>query len=157
MPAISLVSVCILLATTVFILLSFLAPVITATDDTINMNPLMDLKEEWLTPLKEGDKVPEATFVIRVRTDATDEPNPFDWKTMTTEDYFGGKRVVLFALPGAFTPTCSTTHLPGYEKLYEEIKQQGVDDVYCKYIVFIGIMICACDDGERVCMNESGG
>ena len=42
-----------------------------------------------------------------------------------------GKRVVVFALPGAFTPTCSSTHLPGYEKHYEAIKACGVDDVYC--------------------------
>ncbi len=50
---------------------------------------------------------------------------------MTSNDLFIGKRVVLFALPGAFTPTCSSTHLPGYEKHYDEIRQLGVDEVYC--------------------------
>lgn len=50
---------------------------------------------------------------------------------MTSEDYFAGKRVVLFSLPGAFTPTCSSTHLPGYDKLYNEIKSAGIDEVYC--------------------------
>ena len=50
---------------------------------------------------------------------------------LTTDDYFKGKRVVLFALPGAFTPTCSSTHLPGYESTYETIRQLGIDEVYC--------------------------
>lgn len=44
---------------------------------------------------------------------------------------FKGKRVVLFSLPGAFTPTCSSTHLPGYEEAYDAIKACGVDEVYC--------------------------
>ena len=50
---------------------------------------------------------------------------------LTTDDYFKGKRVVLFALPGAFTPTCSTSHLPGYESAYADILKLGIDDVYC--------------------------
>jgi thioredoxin-dependent peroxiredoxin len=50
---------------------------------------------------------------------------------VTSYDLFQGKRVVVFALPGAFTPTCSTTHLPGYEKNYETIRSLGVDEVYC--------------------------
>jgi peroxiredoxin len=55
----------------------------------------------------------------------------FDWKDVTSDDYFKGKRVILFALPGAFTPTCSSTHLPGYEATYEEILKLDIDDVYC--------------------------
>lgn len=54
----------------------------------------------------------------------------FDWISENSEDIFGGKRVVLFALPGAFTPTCSSTHLPGYEANYDEIIEQDVDEVY---------------------------
>jgi thioredoxin-dependent peroxiredoxin len=50
---------------------------------------------------------------------------------LTTADYFGNKRVVVFSLPGAFTPTCSSTHLPGYENHYKEILAQGVDEIYC--------------------------
>lgn len=83
--------------------------------------------------LREGDAVPDVTFKTRVR-DASLEgkvENPFVWKDMTTKDYFGGKRVVVFSLPGAFTPTCSATHLPGYEKHYDEMKGLGVDEVYC--------------------------
>eukprot|EP01036_Dinobryon_divergens_P043147 gene43147-57404_t len=50
---------------------------------------------------------------------------------VTSADLFKGKRAVVFSLPGAFTPTCSSTHLPGYEKNYEAIKALGIDDVYC--------------------------
>ena len=77
------------------------------------------------------EKVPDVVFKTRVRDESIGGDNPFRWQDRTTQDIFGGKRVVLFALPGAFTPTCSSTHLPGYEKLYEEIKAQGVDEVIC--------------------------
>lgn len=93
-----------------------------------------DLPTEWTTPLSAGDKVPDVTFATRTRIeeDANNSAeNPFDWKTLTTDSYFAGKRVVVFSLPGAFTPTCSATHLPGYEAAYEEILAAGVDDVYC--------------------------
>lgn len=55
----------------------------------------------------------------------------YDWVKETSEDIFKDKRVVLFALPGAFTPTCSSTHLPGYEAKYEDILSQDVDEIYC--------------------------
>mgnify|MGYP001434412977 CR=1 FL=1 len=54
----------------------------------------------------------------------------YDWVQETSEDIFAGKRVVVFSLPGAFTPTCSSTHLPGYEAKYDEIIEQDVDEVY---------------------------
>ena len=57
--------------------------------------------------------------------------NDWTWVEETSEDLFKGKRVVLFALPGAFTPTCSTTHLPGYEANYEKILEQDIDEIYC--------------------------
>eukprot|EP01033_Poteriospumella_lacustris_P008924 gene8924-6406_t len=81
--------------------------------------------------LKEGDRVPAVTFKARVRDDAIGGSNPFKWKDITSADLFANKRVVLFSLPGAFTPTCSSTHLPGFDKHYDEIKKLGVDDVYC--------------------------
>lgn len=77
------------------------------------------------------DKVPNVVFKARVRDESVEGPNPFRWQDLTTEGIFGGKRVVLFALPGAFTPTCSSTHLPKYEELYEEFKALGVDQVIC--------------------------
>ncbi|MEO0411132.1 MAG: peroxiredoxin [Pseudomonadota bacterium] len=75
--------------------------------------------------------VPDVTFKTRVRNDALEGDNPFEWKDLTTDDIFAGKKVALFALPGAFTPTCSSTHLPGYEAHYEEFKKLGVDEVIC--------------------------
>jgi peroxiredoxin len=76
-------------------------------------------------------RAPHATFKTRVRNDALGGPNPFGWQDLTSDDIFAGKRVVLFALPGAFTPTCSTSHLPRYEELYDEFKALGVDAVVC--------------------------
>ncbi len=80
--------------------------------------------------ITEGITLPEITFKTRTRVSEEGE-NPFDWKDMTTQDYFSGKRCVLFALPGAFTPVCSASHLPDYEKLYNDIKAKGIDEVYC--------------------------
>ena len=91
------------------------------------------LPVEYSTPVQEGDRIPrDVSFQTRVRIDAPpDEPNPFDWKNITTADLFAGKRVVLFALPGAFTPTCSSSHLPGYHAAYEQLMATGIDEVYC--------------------------
>lgn len=54
-----------------------------------------------------------------------------DWNVVRSNEIFDNRRVVVFALPGAFTPTCSSTHLPGYEDLYEQIIATGIDEVYC--------------------------
>jgi peroxiredoxin len=75
--------------------------------------------------------VPDVTFKTRVRNDALKGQNPFEWKDLTTSEIFDGKKIVVFSLPGAFTPTCSTSHLPKYEELYEEFKAQGVDRIIC--------------------------
>ncbi len=69
-------------------------------------------------PLKEGQTVPEVVFKARVRDESLGGPNPFKFKDVKSSDLFAKKRAVVFALPGAFTPTCSSTHLPGYEKAY---------------------------------------
>lgn len=74
--------------------------------------------------------LPLVTFKTRTRVES-DSENPFEWKDLTTDDYFKNKKCVLFSLPGAFTPTCSASHLPGYEKLYDQFKKLGVDEVYC--------------------------
>ena len=78
-----------------------------------------------------NQQVPNVVFKTRVRDESVEGPNPFKWQDTATQDIFAGKRVVVFSLPGAFTPTCSTTHLPGYDAAYEEIKSLGVDEVYC--------------------------
>ncbi len=77
------------------------------------------------------EQVPDVVFKTRVRDESVGGPNPFRWQDKTTQEIFGGKRVVLFALPGAFTPTCSSTHLPRYEELYDEFKAQGIDEIIC--------------------------
>ncbi len=78
-----------------------------------------------------GSKLPQVTFKTRVRDDSIDGPNPFRWQDMTTEDYFAGRRVILFSLPGAFTPTCSTYQLPGFEKGFADFAAHGIDAIYC--------------------------
>ena len=75
--------------------------------------------------------VPDVVFKTRVRDESVGGENPFRWQDRTTKELFGRKRVVVFALPGAFTPTCSSTHLPGYEKHYDDFKALGIDEVYC--------------------------
>lgn len=72
--------------------------------------------------------VPAVTFNKRAIPEGRVD---YDWVTEDTQDIFEGKRVVVFALPGAFTPTCSSTHLPGYEAEYDNILEQDVDEVYC--------------------------
>jgi peroxiredoxin len=76
-------------------------------------------------------RVPDVVFKTRVRDESVEGPNPFRWQDRTSKDVFTGRRVVVFALPGAFTPTCSSTHLPRYEELYDEILSLGVDEIYC--------------------------
>ena len=75
--------------------------------------------------------VPQVTFQTRVRDASIGGDNPFRWQEVTTDEIFAGKKVIVVALPGAFTPTCSSTHLPGYEQHYAEFQQLGVDAVYC--------------------------
>lgn len=75
--------------------------------------------------------VPNVVFKTRVRDESVGGSNPFRWQDVTTADIFKGKKVVVVALPGAFTPTCSSTHLPGFDSKYQEFKDQGVDEVYC--------------------------
>ncbi|MBT3171926.1 MAG: peroxiredoxin [Rhodospirillaceae bacterium] len=76
-------------------------------------------------------QVPSVTFKTRVRDDSIDGPNPFRWQDRTSEEIFKGRKVVVFALPGAFTPTCSTSHLPRYEELHGEFAAAGIDEVVC--------------------------
>jgi thioredoxin-dependent peroxiredoxin len=77
------------------------------------------------------DNVPDATFHTRIRNEAIGGPNPFEWKTLTSDNVFASKRVVLFALPGAFTPACSDSHVPGYEAQHDEFLALGIDRVIC--------------------------
>ncbi len=69
-----------------------------------------------------GSRVPNVTFHTR---------RGHEWVDVTTADIFAGKTVAVFSLPGAFTPTCSSTHVPRYNQLTPQLKAHGVDDVVC--------------------------
>jgi peroxiredoxin len=78
--------------------------------------------KEGQMAISEGDKLPEATMHMIKEG----RPTP-----VTTDELFGGKKVVLFAVPGAYTPTCSQAHLPGYVVQADAIKGKGVDSIVC--------------------------
>ncbi len=71
---------------------------------------------------REGRRVPDVSFRIR---------RGGEWTTITTADIFAGRNVVVFSLPGAFTPTCSSTHLPRYNELAPAFREQGIDSIVC--------------------------
>jgi peroxiredoxin len=101
--------------------------------------------------LKSGDKIPQVTL-----KQATAE-GP---KDVTTAELFGGKKVVLFALPGAFTPTCSTKHLPGFVEKAAELKARGVDSIVCLSVNDAFVMGAWARDqkvGDKVKMVADGG
>ena len=77
------------------------------------------------------ERIPSVKFKTRVRDKDSNESNPYVWKDISTEDYFKDKKIILFSLPGAFTPTCSTYQLPNFEKLYSKFLDYGIDDIYC--------------------------
>jgi len=77
------------------------------------------------------NQLPNVTFKMRVRDESIDGSNPYRWEELTSAELFGNKRVLIFSLPGAFTPTCSTFQLPDFEKLYPQFKAIGIDEVYC--------------------------
>ena len=81
--------------------------------------------------IKVGDKLPEATFM----TMGAEGP-----KAMTTAEVFGGKKVALFAVPGAFTPTCHKTHMPGFVANMDELKKKGFDTVACTSVNDVFVM-----------------
>lgn len=87
----------------------------------------------------EGNKIPQVTFKCRVDS---------DWQDVTTQDLFAGKKVGIFSLPGAFTPTCSSTHLPGYEAYYDALQSAGLDEVYCVSVNDAFVMNAWCKDQD---------
>ncbi len=78
-----------------------------------------------------SNRVPKATFRTRARGESVAGKNPFLWKSISTEDIFPGKSVIIFSVPAAFGSTSSSTHLPGYDAKYDELKSLGIDEVYC--------------------------
>lgn len=77
------------------------------------------------------DRVPDVTFHTRVRNDALEGPNPYEWRDLSSQDVFDAQHVVVVGLPGAFTPACSDSHLPAYERHYEDFRRLGIDRIVC--------------------------
>jgi len=78
-----------------------------------------------------GRRVPSVIFKTRIRDESIGGSNPFRWQDVSSEALFSGKRVVVFSLPGAFTPTCSNKQCPAYDLVYSTICKLGIDEVYC--------------------------
>ena len=100
--------------------------------------------------IKVGDKVPAAKLQIKTKDGV---------QTKTTDELFGGKKVVLFALPGAFTPTCSAKHLPGFVANAESIRKKGVDAIACLSVNDAFVMDAwgkAQNVGDKVMMLADG-
>lgn len=81
--------------------------------------------------LKTGDKIPDVTFTVMT----ADGPAP-----MTTADLFAGKRIALFAVPGAYTPTCSASHVPSFLKNKDALKAKGIDAIACTSVNDVFVM-----------------
>lgn len=79
----------------------------------------------------EGRRIPQVVFKTRERDETIGGDNPYRWRDVTSDEIFGGRRVVVFSLPGAFTPTCSNEQCPAFERLYDALRAAGVDEVYC--------------------------
>src|SRR5215203_3664857 len=78
-----------------------------------------------------GCRVPDVVFKTRMPDDSLGGDNPFRWQDLPSAEVFAGQRVVVFWLPGAFNPNCSNEQCPAFERLYEEIRAAGVDEVIC--------------------------
>ncbi len=98
---------------------------------------------------REGQTIPEVTFKTRQNS---------EWLDVTSNDLFANKKVVVFALPGAFTPTCSSSHLPRYNELYPVFKDNGIDDIYCLSVNDTFVMNAWQDDqsAEKITMLPDG-
>ena len=101
--------------------------------------------------IKVGDRLPDATLTQA----AAEGPRP-----VSAKDVFAGKKVALFAVPGAFTPTCSAKHLPGFKQMAGEIKGKGVDTIACVSVNDAFVMRAWAEDqavGEDIVMLADGG
>ena len=100
--------------------------------------------------IKVGDNLPQATFTVM----GADGPKP-----ITSDELFSGKTVALFAVPGAFTPTCSAKHLPGFKAKAAELKAKGVDTIACVSVNDVFVMNAWGKDqgvGEDILMLADG-
>ena len=89
-----------------------------------------------------GSVVPAVKFKTRVRDESVGGINPFRWQDVNSYDLFGNKKVIVFSLPGAFTPTCDTYQLPGFDNNFEAFKDLGIDEIYCLSVNDAFVMNC---------------
>ena len=75
--------------------------------------------------------LPDVVHYMRERDESIGGSNPYKWVRKMTSELFGGKKVLLFGLPGAFTPTCTNEQLPAFERLYEEFVDKGIEEIWC--------------------------
>jgi len=75
--------------------------------------------------------VPDVVHHMRERDESIGGDNPYKWVRKMTSELFGGKKILLFGLPGAFTPTCTNEQLPNFERLYDEFVAEGIDEIWC--------------------------
>ena len=75
--------------------------------------------------------LPEVEFYLRERDSQSQAENPFDWKVRKTSEIFSDKTAIVVGIPGAFTPTCSSNHIPRYEALYSSFTDEGIDEIFC--------------------------
>jgi alkyl hydroperoxide reductase subunit AhpC len=89
-----------------------------------------------------GSVVPAVNFKVRVRDDSVAGSNPYRWSDVNSYDLFGNKRVIVFSLPGAFTPTCDTYQLPGFEEKFADFVDLGISEIYCVSVNDSFVMNC---------------
>lgn len=102
--------------------------------------------------------VPDVVFHTRARNPELGGDNPFEWQDLSSQELFSGQKVVLFALPGAFTPACSETHLPGYEQHHDALRAAGIDRVICLSVndAFVMFQWAKAQGVEKVYMLPDG-
>jgi peroxiredoxin len=86
--------------------------------------------------------IPDVVVHMRERDESLGGDNPFKWVRKMTSELFAGKKVVIFGLPGAFTPTCTNEQLPNFERLYDEFVAEGIDEVWCTSVNDAFVMNC---------------
>jgi peroxiredoxin len=92
------------------------------------------------------NRIPNVMHMLRVRDESIGGDNPFRWEQKTTHEIVGRGKNIIFALPGAFTPTCSTYQLPDFEKLFPEFQAQGVENIFCVSVNDAFVMNCWAKD-----------
>lgn len=91
-------------------------------------------------------RIPNVMHQLRVRDESIEGDNPFRWEEKTTHEIVGRGKNIIFSLPGAFTPTCSTYQLPDFEKLFPEFQEQGIENIFCLSVNDAFVMNCWAKD-----------